>query len=244
MGWFFMLSNLNASIALLDSNQSVPGCWAYLDMLEIGVTNTQIAAGKGNNCGEDGESPCPPLSVTEAQTHFGAWSILSSPLTLGFDLGDAEQMSLHLATISNRDAIEVNQDYAGFSGSRFNQTDQLVQFEACGWTASYPGRTNSSCAWPSSMSLYKPLSSRDGRGSMMALLLMNNADAPAHLHVEWEAVPGLASVAGIREAGCAVYDVWRRTSLGRVRGPRFDAHNVPSHGSSFLTLSACGTSVL
>ena len=50
-----VLSNLNASIALLDANLSVPGCWAYLDMMEVGVTNTQVAGGRQNNCGPDGE---------------------------------------------------------------------------------------------------------------------------------------------------------------------------------------------
>ena len=45
-----VLSNLNASIALLDANLSVPGCWAYLDMLEVGVSNTQYAASQSFHC--------------------------------------------------------------------------------------------------------------------------------------------------------------------------------------------------
>jgi alpha-galactosidase len=235
-----VLSNLNASISTLDANLSVPGCWAYLDMLELGVTNTQLAGGAKNNCGADREQTCPPLTYLESQTHFGAWSILSSPLTLGFDLSDTAQMGMHLPTISNRDAIEINQDYAGFSGSRFAQSEDLVEFPACGWGASYPGRTNASCAWPRTFSLYKPLSARDPRGSVMAVLLMNNGNDPAALGFEWEDVPGLGRVAGIGDHGCQVYDVWKRSSLGRVSGPRFRAEHVPSHGSCFVTLSGCG----
>lgn len=238
-----ILSNLNASLALLDANLSVPGCWAYLDMLEVGVTNTQFPSpGKHMNCGPDGEQHCPPLSVVEAQTHFGAWAILSSPLTLGFDLSDAEQMARHLPTIANRDALGVNQDYAGFSGSRFAQSDDdLVEFEACGWGASYPNRTNASCAWPRTVSLYKPLSGRDVRRSTVAVLLMNNGPHAAHsLGFAWSAVPSLAAMHSVESAGCVVYDVWRRKSLGRVRGPRFASDAVPAHASVFLTLSECG----
>ena len=37
-----VLSNLNASIALLDSNLSVPGCCAYLDMLEMLLAKADV----------------------------------------------------------------------------------------------------------------------------------------------------------------------------------------------------------
>ena len=238
-----ILSNLNRSIALLDANLSVPGCWGYLDMLEVGVTNTQfIQPGKHMNCGPDGEDKCKPLSVIEAQTHFGAWAILSSPLVLGFDLGDAEQMSLHLPTITNREVIQINQDYHGFAGSRFYQSeDDLVEFEACGWGASFPGRTNASCAWPRFMTLYKPLSGTDARGSIMAVLLMNNGEeAAASLGFAWTDVPGLSKVPGIEKGGCVVFDVWRQESLGRVKGPKFAVENVEARGSAFVTLAECG----
>ena len=93
------------------------GCKIDPDMLEVGVTNAQLPLpGKKCNCGPTMEDPCPPLTVTEARSHFGAWAIVSSPLVLGFNLSDDTQMSLHWETISNQHAIEVNQDYAGFSG--------------------------------------------------------------------------------------------------------------------------------
>ena len=238
-----ILSNLNASIALLDANLSVPGCWAYLDMLEVGVTNTQHVAGAQMNCGASGDEQCPPLSFIEAQSHFGAWAILSSPLVLGFNLSDSKAMATHLPTISNRDAIAINQDYAGSAGGRFWQSAQsdMVEFEACGWAASFPNRTNASCAWPRQMHLYKPLSARDVRRSTMAVLLLNNGNGTASSGFEWSAVPGLAHVPRIDQMGCVVYDVWRQVSLGRVVGPRFDSESpVPSRGSRFLTLSQCG----
>ena len=205
------------------------------------MTHGRYVHGDRMNCGDDGNAQCPPLTVTEAQTHFGAWAIVSSPLTLGFNLTDMAVMGAHLPTIANRDALAVNQDYAGFSGSRFEQTaEDLVEFNACGWSHSYLNRTNASCAWPRTMSLYKPLSGRDVRASIMAVLLMNNGDAPSDLSFEWAAVPGLERVNSVAEAGCVVYDVWRSRSVGRVAGPRFACAGVASRGSCFVTLSQCG----
>ena len=81
--------------------------------------------------------------MSEARTHFAAWAIVSSPLVLSFDLTDDEQLSRHWATLSNTDAIAVNQDYAGFSGSRFAASEEMTSFEACDWTP------NVTCEWPS-----------------------------------------------------------------------------------------------
>ena len=70
----------------------------------------------------------------------------------------------------------------------------------------------------------------------MAVLLMNNGDHPARLGFAWDDVPGLGRV-----AGCDVYDVWARRSLGRPgAGGRFEtAADVASRDSAFLTLSGC-----
>ena len=74
------------------------------------MTNVQRAAGRGMNCGPSGDETCPPLTVAESRTHFGAWAIVSSPLVLGLDLRDARTLSLHWHTLTNLDAIEVNRD--------------------------------------------------------------------------------------------------------------------------------------
>jgi alpha-galactosidase len=69
-----VLTNLLTIPPLAKANLSRPGCWAYPDMLEVGVTNTQSAL--------------PPLSFTEARAHFGAWAITSSPLVIGMNVSD------------------------------------------------------------------------------------------------------------------------------------------------------------
>ena len=59
-----LLINLNFTIRLATGNLSVPGCWSYPDMMEVGVT----ATGGLHDCGEDGSSVCGPLTVAEART--------------------------------------------------------------------------------------------------------------------------------------------------------------------------------
>eukprot|EP00928_Gymnodinium_smaydae_P087600 TRINITY_DN71845_c0_g1_i1.p1 TRINITY_DN71845_c0_g1~~TRINITY_DN71845_c0_g1_i1.p1 ORF type:complete len:546 (+),score=51.84 TRINITY_DN71845_c0_g1_i1:91-1728(+) len=85
-----MLRFLNATAPL-----SRPGCWAYPDMLEVGLV--------------DG-------SMEWNQAHFGAWCITSSPLILGLDLTDDQLLSRILHIIGNNEAIAVNQAWVGHPG--------------------------------------------------------------------------------------------------------------------------------
>merc|ERR1712167_317218 len=97
-----ILVNLLSVPPLAEMNLSVPGCWAYPDMLEVGITNTQK-----QDCGPHGTSVCQPLSVIESRSHFAAWCITSAPLTIGMDMTNKSTVALHWDTITNMDAIEV-----------------------------------------------------------------------------------------------------------------------------------------
>ena len=61
------------------------------------------------DCGTHRNDTCPPLSVIESRSHFGAWCIVSGPLILGFNFSDAATVDKHWATVTNLDAIDVNQ---------------------------------------------------------------------------------------------------------------------------------------
>eukprot|EP00913_Durusdinium_trenchii_P011091 g10413.t1 len=72
-------SILNEAYATVDAAdlpepRSGPGCWAYPDMSEVG----NFAPG--------------PSRDDQERTHWGLWSIISSPLILGFDLNDSQTM--------------------------------------------------------------------------------------------------------------------------------------------------------
>ena len=219
-----ILGNLNSTRQYAAQNLSVPGCWAYADMLEVGVTNTQL-----HICGPAQNETCAPLTVTESRTHFGAWAIVSSPLVLSFDFANSTNLDLHWPTVTNRDALAVNAAFAGFSGGLFFESDDETEFSPCGF------RAGLTCSWPRLMSWYKPLGGDDSRGSTMAVLLMNNGDGPTTLSFAYADVPGV----GNATTSCAVYDVWARAALGRVGGGRFARDAVASRDSVFLTLGAC-----
>ena len=91
------------------------------------------------------------------------------------------------------------------------------------------------------MSWYKPLSGRDKRGSVMAVLLMNNKYEAADLSFKFSEVPGLGmgdeTVAA--KGACKVWDVDAGKSLGVVSGGTFEAKAVASHDAVFVTLSDC-----
>lgn len=76
---------------------SRPGCWAHPDMLEVGNA---------------------PLNYTQSRTHFGAWCIVSAPLDLSFDITDNALMDSMWDIISNKEAIAINQAWAGHPGRR------------------------------------------------------------------------------------------------------------------------------
>lgn len=79
---------------------SRPGCWAYPDMMQI-----------GNFKGAE------PTRSHEEQTHFGLWCIISSPLILGFDMYNSSIMDRVWPTITNPDALMVNEQWAGHPGT-------------------------------------------------------------------------------------------------------------------------------
>ena len=206
--WGSILSNLQTIPPLAAANLSRPGCWAYPDMLEVGIS-------------EDGAAV---LNFTEARTHFGAWAIVSAPLVIGLNLSDAANVATFWPIISNEEAIAVNQEYAGMSGTRFYESADVTAFSPCGW-----GPEFRNCTYASQMYWYKALPGGD-----VAVLLMNNAEAPALLTLEWDAVPGLLSPQG---SLVRVRDIWNRINLGVVEGAFVPTAPTAPHDSIFLRLT-------
>lgn len=90
-----VMSNLMSVVPFLGNESSPPasraGCFAYPDMLEVGRM--------------------PEHNVAESRSHFAAWSIVTSPLTLGNDLTDESAMAVIWPIISNREVIEISQTW-------------------------------------------------------------------------------------------------------------------------------------
>lgn len=111
--WSSWFGNLNSLTPYQDVTHPIsqPGCWAYPDMLMVGVFASKYAPDAGA-----------AASPTEWRSHFGAWCIVSSPLVLSFDLTNASTLSAVWPFVTNVEAIGVNQAWAGHPGRRLNVT--------------------------------------------------------------------------------------------------------------------------
>mmetsp|Transcript_19309 Transcript_19309/g.54355 ORF Transcript_19309/g.54355 Transcript_19309/m.54355 type:complete len:385 (+) Transcript_19309:3-1157(+) len=190
-----VVRNLLSTVHFAKSGLSRPGCWAYPDMLELGSP------------WDDAK-----LTLTESRSHFGAWCIVSSPLTLSHDVQDDAVMDELWPIIANKEAIEINQAWAGHSGSPFKESTANVTIEG-----------QEMPAW---QYFYKPIG-----GGRVAVLMMNHGKAEQRLSLDARDVPGLECGGG----HCSWRDVWARKDLPKVRG--VFSTTLPSHDSAFLVLA-------
>ena len=175
-----IMSNLGTIEPYYHRNQSYPGCWAYLDMLMIGIPN------------EDTDSPDKyGLSEAEMRTHFGAWAIVSSPLILSHDVNDQDVTNHVWDLISNTEVLEVNQAYVGGdAGGLYHVSEEYVTLVHTGkyeWS-------NMSVSLPRHQYFAKPLRlARGGSGGVerVAVLLVNSGSEASHMSINFHAVPGL-----------------------------------------------------
>jgi hypothetical protein len=141
---------LNAySVQQYTDGRTGPTCWAFADMLMVGVGETCA----GDTCAE------PPLpSATEQRTHFGLWCVISSPLTLSMDFANATLVDAAWPIVTNVAAIAVNQAWAGAPGGQlFADYSANVTLQHCtpGWAhcrARRPGGSRCLAAPPPSSS--------------------------------------------------------------------------------------------
>ena len=117
--------------------------------------------------------------------------------------------------ISNKDALKVNQAWAGFSGSVFMQANATVVLaDSIQAEAPVP-------AW---QFFNKPIG-----GGQIAVFLMNHDSNAATLNLPFASVPNLTSTT------VDAYDVWAQKDLGTVSTSW--SVNLRSHQSAFLILT-------
>lgn len=205
-----IVGNLQTTVHWAKSGLSRPGCWAYPDMLEVGCKH-----------GPGGVHD-PGLTPEETRAHFGAWAIVSSPLTLSHDVNNDTIMDSIWPIIANKEAIAVNQAWAGHSGSPFKQADNNVTLEDSDYVNSTLTRFNVTA--PSWQFFYKPLGD-----DKIAVLLMNHDNKEQELTLSFSDVPGLKC------STCTVRCIWGHKDLG-VHVGNF-AKTVSSHDAAFLILA-------
>ena len=220
-----VIGNLHSTAQYAQANLSYPGCWAYADMLEVGCANGPHGAGD------------PGLSAAEARTHFGAWAIVSSPLTLSHDVKNQSIMDLIWDVISNKEVIAVSQCYAGHSGSMFKQSTEAIVLSDVNTALQEKDMTAYEKASVGPLVAgaweyyYKPM---ETQGTKTAVLMINNSDGASDLILTFSDIPGLMC-GGSTTMKCAVRDIWNHKDLGSFLGS-ITIQGISPHDSAFLVV--------
>jgi len=142
------------------------------------------------------------MNMTEWRTHFAAWSIISNPLILSMDLRDKKQLDAVWPVVSNRHAIEVNQQWFGDSGRLHNQSSESVTIPNCG--------SGTSCQHSRWSVWSKALPPLKAGGSQVAVLLMNNGPTTINVSTAFDRLHGLGPCGA---DGCVLRKVWSQEEL-------------------------------
>lgn len=215
-----VLINLQSTSEYNGAGLTGPGCFAYPDMLEVGVTKSQ----KEPECIKWGQRGC-TLDVVEARTHFAAWCIVSAPIVLGNDLTDSKTMDAIWPIISNREAIAVNEAWAGDAGVLVKKSSTMVHMQNCSWF------NNDECDHAAWMVWKKAMPK-----GQVAVLLMNNAEEATTVSVALQDV-------GVHcpSSGCHVRDVHNRKDLGNYQTY---STLLSAHDSAFVVVSGTTSNAL
>ena len=121
--FFSAVYNINRALPYLrpEAPLSRPGCWAYPDMLEVGVTLAEGATAQA-------------MTHTESRTHFAMWAVTSAPLILSIDLADAAVVEANWDIIANREVIRVSQTWSGHPGYLVQSANKTFVATCVAWT--------------------------------------------------------------------------------------------------------------
>jgi len=178
-----------------------PGAWEYPDSLEVGVTQRHSK-----------------MEIAEARAHFSLWCITSSPLYLGMKLPNIT--ADELALVSNRDAIMINQVWAGYAGDMLNHSDPSVV--PINRTHTNYSRLPQNSVW------WKPLP----RNQVAVVLYASRGNASMSFRfdeLQWDGVMAL----GGSTRNCGVKDVW---AGGKEVGPVSDGFKTNVTGGDVVML--------
>lgn len=165
--WVSVIGIYEATVRLYE--YAGPGNWNDPDMLEVGN-------GK--------------LTDNENRAHFSLWCMLAAPLILGNDIrtflkedGSVDMNNKVLRIISNKKAIEINQDKLGIQCRRI-KTNGLTDV------------------------LVKPLENKE-----VAVCLLNKANSPKDISFSIKELTGLSYVNLPEADRYTVYDIWENTTF-------------------------------
>ena len=163
---------------------SRPGCWAYPDMLQVG----RLA------------------SATEDRTHFGAWSVSSAPLVLGFDLTDAPTLARVWPILSAPLAVAINQRWAGHPGGLVRNASETFEALVAHGAGGDPACANRKKCERATFPAYQ-VWAKPQPGGAVAVFIVNLSDGPV------DVTATLAEV-GFADEQAKATDVWTGAAAG------------------------------
>lgn len=205
---------------------SSPGCFAYPDMLTIGSPAPPLMSDPAfqANCGGK------RLDEAEARAQFAAFSALSSPLVLGFDVANASEREKWGPIVTHGPTLAINAAWDGEAGrlvarAPHNTTVPLAVGGICELMQNY-----SIADW---LVVGKRLA-HDAAGAttrFAAVLLVGDWAAPAHFSAPLAAM-GFAPGAAVDSI-----DGWTGADAGAVAGA-WEGTGVPAPGGLYRVFSA------
>jgi len=162
-----------------------PGHWNDPDMMEVGNGMTD----------------------SEGRAHFSMWCMIAAPLIAGTNIQKASEETIE--TLTNHEAIAINQDKLGVQGIKFSKADSLE-------------------IW------YKPLVGGD-----WAVCFLNRDSLSKNIDYNWtdqNVIDGFAKrVTNFPYITYNIRDCWAHKELGNTQKPLKTV--VPSHDVLMLRLS-------
>lgn len=201
------IRNLQTAVRFLDRDKPLAGkgCWAYPDMLEVGYLKT----------------------FEWNRAHFGAWAIMSAPLVLGLDLLNSPLVDSVWEIISNQEAIQVNQRWAGHPGWLLKSWTPDGARKSNNWPNTPNGGVKYEAPLDAMQAWVKPQP-----GGAVAILVIN-ADASSAKGLDFAIQ---LSEIGITDGRTAtIRSIWDHTNLGIATGEV--KGRVGPQDSVFLLLS-------
>jgi hypothetical protein len=183
------------------------------DMLELGAPVVGVWAPKPTPSHPDGrQSTCGPhdgthgdtlprLSLEQGKAQYAAWCTVSSPLILGFDLGNETEYARWFPVISNQLALRIQSSWAGLAGKMLLAGPPFTTVVPHGATCEDMKDTRS---LPSFSVWGKPVSGSTAGAKAWAITAINSVSTAQHVSVN-------LSTLGL-ENSVVETDVWTGTT--------------------------------
>lgn len=191
--------NLHETLPYL--KYGAPGCYPYPDMLTIGTPVWSTECNCYPNKGCNGTR----ISFSAAQAQFSAFAVISSPLTLGYDLSNTTEYNTWWPIVSNAEALAINAAWAGEAG-------RLVLASDATYTGPVPHGALCEVIQTHTMNVWLVLGKKLPGGAFAVVAINGGFNGPVDIDVD------ITQMGFSAETVLGSHDVWTGQDTGTVTG--------------------------